>query len=93
MSLSIVLYVYLMSLYFQFCVLHFFVENLKIEYDPDFGGRRNFLENWRVVSLDTLGIENFDEIALSHTVKKIQAVCVLLIEKIVNVFAKFQVNR
>ena len=32
--ISIILYVYLMSLYFQFCVLHFFVKNSKIEYDP-----------------------------------------------------------
>ena len=28
----------------------------------------------RVVCLDTLRVENFDEIALSHTVKEIQAV-------------------
>ena len=42
MTLSIVLYVYLMSLYFQFCVLHFFVKNSKIEYDPHFWGGENF---------------------------------------------------
>ena len=29
--ISIVLHVYLMSLYFQFCVLHFFVKNSKTE--------------------------------------------------------------
>ena len=34
-----------MSLYFQFCVLHFFVKNLKIEYDPKFRGGENF---WKI---------------------------------------------
>ena len=32
-----------------------------------------YLENCRVHSLDTLWVENFDEIALSHTVKEIEA--------------------
>ena len=39
--ISIVLYVYLMSLYFQFCVLHF-LSNSKIEYDPHFWGAEFF---------------------------------------------------
>ena len=38
-----------------------------------------------VLCLDSLWIKNFDEIALPHTVKEIQVVCVLLIKKIVNV--------
>ena len=38
----------------------------------------------RVLCLDTLRVENFDKITLSRTVKEIQAVCVLLIKKIVN---------
>ena len=40
---------------------------------PPFLGRGKFFENCRVHSLDTLWIENFDEIALSHTVKEIEA--------------------
>ena len=40
---------------------------------PPFLGRGKFLENCRVHSLDTLWVENFDEIALSHTVKEIEA--------------------
>ena len=31
------------------------------------------MENCRVHSLDTLWVENFDEITLSHTVKEIEA--------------------
>ena len=31
------------------------------------------MENWRVHFLDTLWVENFDEIALSRTVKEIKA--------------------
>ena len=54
-----------MSLYFQFCVLHFLSKIRKLK---TYGN----LE--RVVCLDTLGIENFHEIALSHTVKETQAV-------------------
>ena len=41
---------------------------------PPFLGRGKFLENCkRVHSLDTLWVENFDEIALSRTVKEIEA--------------------
>ena len=39
---------------------------------PPFLGRGKFFENCRVHSLDTLWVENFDEIALSHTVKEIE---------------------
>ena len=40
----------------------------------------------RVHSLDTLWVENFDEIALSHTVKEIEVNCVLpFLAKIQNV--------
>ena len=45
-SLSIVLYVYLMSQYFQFCVLHFFGKNRKLNMTPIFGEEK-ILENWR----------------------------------------------
>ena len=70
-SLSIVLYAYLLSLNFQFCVLYF----LSKKYDPHFwGGEIFFLILERVVCLGTLWVENFDEITLSHTVKEIQAV-------------------
>ena len=37
-----------------------------------FWGGENFLNLQRVHSLDTLWVENFDEIALSHTVKEIE---------------------
>ena len=40
---------------------------------PPFLGRGKFLENCRVHSLDTLWVENFDEIALSRMVKEIEA--------------------
>ena len=40
---------------------------------PPFLGRGKFLENCRLHSLNTLWVENFDEIALSHTVKEIEA--------------------
>ena len=55
---------------FVFC--HFWqkLENSKW---PPFLGRGNFFENCRVHSFDTLWVENFDEIALSHTVKEIEA--------------------
>ena len=52
----------------------FFFKNSKIENGNHFWGRKNFFENWRVVCLDTLWVKNFDKIALSHTVKEIQAV-------------------
>ena len=37
------------------------------------GGGGNFFKLQRVYSLDTLWVENFDEIALSRTVKEIEA--------------------
>ena len=40
---------------------------------PPFLERGKFLENCRLHSLNTLWVENFDEIALSHTVKEIEA--------------------
>ena len=36
-------------------------------------GKRKIFENCRVHCSDTLWVENFDEIALSHTVKEIEA--------------------
>ena len=41
---------------------------------PPFLGRGKSFENSRVSSLDTLWVENFDEIALSRTVKEIEAI-------------------
>ena len=46
-----------------------FGKNAKIQNGRHFWGGENFLEN----SLDTLWVENFDEIALSRTVKEIEA--------------------
>ena len=50
-----------------------FGKNLKIQNGRHFWGGENFLENCRLYSLDTLWVENFDEIALSRTVKEIEA--------------------
>ena len=63
-----------MSPYFQFCVLHFLLKIRKLNVTPIFGEEKIFGKLERVVSLGNLQIENFDEIALSQTVKKIQAV-------------------
>ena len=41
---------------------------------PNFGEEKIFGKLEREVCLDTLSIENFDEIALSRMVKEIQAV-------------------
>ena len=49
-----------------------FGQNSKIQKWPPFLRRGNFFENCRVHSLDTLWVENFDEIALSRTVKEIE---------------------
>ena len=46
-----------------------FGKNSKIQNGCHFWGGGKFLEN----SLDTLWVENFDEIALSRTVKEIEA--------------------
>ena len=41
---------------------------------PPLLGRAKFLENWQEYIPNTLWVENFDEIALSCTVKEIQAI-------------------
>ena len=48
-----------------------FGKNSKIQNGRHFWGGENFLQ--RLHSLDTLWVENFDEIALSRTVKEIEA--------------------
>ena len=46
-------------------------------------GGENFFENCRVHFFDTLWVENFDEIALSCTVKEIEAIlCFAILGKI-----------
>ena len=52
--ISIVLYVYLMSLYFQFCVLHFLSKIRKLNMTLNFGEEKIFGKLARVVLLDTL---------------------------------------
>ena len=47
-------------------------KNSKIQNGRHFGGGENFLKLPRVHCSDTLWVENFDEIALSHTVKEIE---------------------
>ena len=49
-----------------------FAKNLKIQNGRHFWGGENFLKIARIHSLDTLWVENFDEIALSRTVKEIE---------------------
>ena len=55
----------------MFC--HFW-KNSKIQNGRHFWGGENFLKLPRVHCSDTLWVENFDEIALSHTVKEIEAI-------------------
>ena len=50
-----------------------FGKNSKIQNGRHFWGGGNFLKLPRVQCLDTLWVENFDEIALCHTVKEIEA--------------------
>ena len=50
-----------------------FGKNSKIQNGCHFGGGENILKLPRVHCLDTLWVENFDEIALSHAVKEIEA--------------------
>ena len=52
---------------------HFWQKSKNTKWPP-FLGRGNFFENSRVPSLHTLWVENFDEIALSRTVKEIEAI-------------------
>ena len=82
--ISIVLYVYLMSLYFQFCFA-FFVKNLKIEYDPHFLGRRKFLEIVESRSLRYPAGRKISTKSLHLTrLRRHKQFCVLLVKKIVN---------
>ena len=55
----------------MFC--HFWQKSENTKWPP-FLGRGNFFENCRVPSLDILWVENCDEIALSRTVKEIEAI-------------------
>ena len=50
-----------------------FGKNSKIQNGRHFSGAEHFLKIARVHSLDTLRVENFDKIALSRTVKEIEA--------------------
>ena len=50
-----------------------FGKNSKIQNGRHFWGGENFLKLPRVHCSDTLWVENFDEIALCHTVKEIEA--------------------
>ena len=50
-----------------------FAKNSKIQNGRHFRGEESFLKIKRVRCLDTQWVKNFDEIALSHTVKEIEA--------------------
>ena len=54
--------------------LNFRQKNQKFKMAAIFGEGKIFWKLPRVHSLDTLWVENFDEIALSRTVKEIQAI-------------------
>ena len=56
----------------QICVLPFLAKIRKFKKAAIFGEGKIFGKLQRVHSLDTLWVENFDEIALSHTVKEIE---------------------
>ena len=56
----------------NFC-FSIFGKNLKIQNGRHFWEEENFWKLPRVHFLDTLWVENFNEIALSHTVQKIEA--------------------
>ena len=51
-----------------------FGKNSKIQNGRHFWGGENFLKIAKSTFLDTLWVENFDEIALSRTVKEIEAI-------------------
>ena len=69
-------------------------KNLKIQNGRHFWGGEIFFENCRLHSLDTLWVENFDEIALSRTVKEIEAnLCFAIFLKIAkNTFLRYPVG-
>ena len=50
-----------------------FGKNSKIQNGHHFWEGENFLKIAKITFLDTLWVENFDEITLSHTVKEIEA--------------------
>ena len=58
----------------QFCVLPFLAKIRKLKMAAICGKRKIFEILQRVHCLDTRWVENFDEIALSHTVKEIDAI-------------------
>ena len=51
---------------------YIFGKNLKIQNGCHFWGEENFLKIATVIFLDTLWVENFEEISLSRTVKEIE---------------------
>ena len=62
-----------------------FCKNSKIQNGRHFWGEENFLNLPILYCLDTLWVENFDEIALSRTVKEIEAnLCFCVLAKIQN---------
>ena len=55
------------------CVLPFLAKISKIQNGRHFWGGENFCQNWQnTICFYTLWVENFDEIALSGTVKEIE---------------------
>ena len=73
------LYLTRLRRYKQFCVFEFSAKIRKFKMAAIFGEGKIFWKLPRVHSLDTLWVENFDEIALSHMVKEIQAILCFVI--------------
>ena len=68
------LYLARLRRYKQFCVFPFLAKIRKFKMAAIFWKGKFFWKLARLHCLDTLWVENFDEIALSHTVKEIQAI-------------------
>ena len=73
------LYLTRLRRYKQFCVFEFSAKIRKFKMAAIFGEGKFFWKLPRVHSLDTLWVENFDEIVLCHMVKEIQAILCFVI--------------
>ena len=74
-----------MSLYFQFCILHFLSKIQKFNMTPILGEENFFGKLERTVTLDTLWVKNILMKLLYLTqLRRYKQFCVLLVKKIVN---------
>ena len=76
------LYLARLRRYWQICVLPFLAKIRKFKMAAIFGEGKIFCKLQRLHSSDTLWVENFDEIALSRSVKEIEAnLCFAIVGK------------